>query len=118
MSANDPRDPREPRGRKRAPAKHTPERISDALSAFLKEAGLDERVVQAAVVPEWARLVGNDIAAVTEPLFVTADQTLFVGVRTNPWMSELQLMEPQILAALNADPSRPRVRRLRFQLLR
>jgi predicted nucleic acid-binding Zn ribbon protein len=97
---------------------HHPERISDALSAFLKESGLDERVVQAAVVPEWTELVGREIAEVTEPLFVTADQTLFVGVRTNPWMAELQLMEPQILAALNADPARPRVRRLRFQLLR
>lgn len=121
MSAKYPRKPGsadEPRGRKRPPAKHTPERISDALSAFLKEAGLNERVVQAAVVPEWAQLVGREIAEVTEPLFVTADQTLFVGVRTNPWMSELQLLEPQILAALNADPGRPRVRRLRFQLLR
>lgn len=98
--------------------KRTPERLSDALSAFLKEAGLDARVVQAAVVPEWRELVGPEIAEVTEPLFVTADQTLFVGVRTNPWMTELQLMEPQIVAALNADPTRPRVRRLRFQLLR
>lgn len=98
--------------------KHAPERISDALSAFLKEAGLDARVVQAAVVPEWAQLVGREIAEVTEPLFVTADGTLFVGVKTNPWMTELQLMEPQILAALNADSPRPRARRLRFQLLR
>lgn len=98
--------------------KHAPERLSDALSAFLKDAGLDARVVQAAVVPEWAALVGREIAEVTEPLFVTADGTLFVGVKTNPWMTELQLMEPQILVALNANSARPRARRLRFQLLR
>jgi len=98
--------------------KHAPELLSDALGAFLKEAGLDARVVQAAVVPEWATLVGREIAEVTEPLFVTADGTLFVGVKTNPWMAELQLMEPQILAALNADSPRPRARRLRFQLMR
>lgn len=97
---------------------HRPERIGDALSAYLKEAGLDERVVQAAVIPEWRALVGREIADVTEPLFVTADATLFVGVKNNPWMTELQLMEPQILGALNADPNRPKVRRLRFQLMR
>lgn len=95
-----------------------PERIEDAMRAFLKEAGLEERVVQAAVVPEWRERVGREIAEVTEPLFVTADGTLFVGVKTNPWMSELQLMEPQLVEALNQGAERPRVRRLRFQLLR
>jgi predicted nucleic acid-binding Zn ribbon protein len=98
--------------------KHAPEKISDALSAYLKEAGLDARMVQSAVVPEWAALVGRDIAAVTEPLFVTQDGALFVAVRTNSWMTELQLMEPQLVAALNTDPERPRVRKLRFQLRR
>jgi predicted nucleic acid-binding Zn ribbon protein len=97
---------------------HHPERIADALSAFLKESGLDERVVQSAVVPEWASLVGRDIAAVTEPLFVTPDGTLFVAVRTNAWMTELQLMEPQLVSALNAGAGRARVRKLRFQLER
>lgn len=97
---------------------HRPERIGDALGAFLKESGLDERVVQSAVVPEWASLVGGEIAKVTEPLFVTPDGTLFVAVRTNAWMTELQLLEPQLVTALNADSDRPRVRRLRFQLLR
>jgi predicted nucleic acid-binding Zn ribbon protein len=95
-----------------------PEKIADALSAYLKEAGLDARMVQAAVVPEWAELVGRDIAAVTEPLFVTPDGSLFVAVRTNAWMTELQLMEPQLVRALNTDSERPRVRKLRFQLRR
>jgi predicted nucleic acid-binding Zn ribbon protein len=98
--------------------KRGPEPIADALSAYLKEAGLDVRMVQSAVVPEWAGLVGHDIAAVTEPLFVTPDGTLFVAVRTNGWMTELQLMEPQLVQALNKDLERPRVRKLRFQLAR
>jgi predicted nucleic acid-binding Zn ribbon protein len=95
-----------------------PEKIADALSAYLKEAGLDARMVQSAVVPEWAELVGRDIAAVTEPLFVTPDGSLFIAVRTNAWMTELQLMEPQLVQALNTDSERPRVRKLRFQLAR
>lgn len=95
-----------------------PQKIADALSSYLKEAGLDSRMVQSAVVPEWAELVGRAIAAVTEPLFVTPDGSLFVAVRTNAWMTELQLMEPQLIQALNTDSERPRVRKLRFQLAR
>ncbi len=95
-----------------------PEKISEALGAYLREAGLDVRMVQAAVVPEWSELVGREIAAVTEPLFVTPDSTLFVAVKTNAWMTELQLMEPQLVAALNSGVDRPRVRKLRFQLQR
>ncbi|MEO8945367.1 MAG: DUF721 domain-containing protein [Gemmatimonadaceae bacterium] len=97
---------------------HGPEKIGEALSSYLREAGLDARMVQSAVVPEWAELVGREIAAVTEPLFVTPDGSLFVAVRTNAWMTELQLMEPQLVHALNTDPARPRVRKLRFQLIR
>jgi predicted nucleic acid-binding Zn ribbon protein len=93
-----------------------PVRIGDAITSYLRESGLDERVVQAAVVPEWEKLVGREIAMVTEPLFVTLDGTLFVAVRTNAWMTELQLMEPQLVRALNTDADRPRVKRLRFQL--
>ncbi len=100
------------------PGKHGPQKIADALSTYLAEAGLDVRMVQAAVVPEWAELVGRDIAAVTEPLFVTPDGSLFIAVRTNAWMTELQLLEPQLVKALNTDPDRPRVRKLRFQLAR
>lgn len=95
-----------------------PERLGAALSAFLREAGLDERMVQAAVIPDWGDRVGREIAAVTEPLFVTADGTLFVAVTTNSWMTELQLMEPQLVEVLNAGAERWRVRKLRFQLLR
>jgi predicted nucleic acid-binding Zn ribbon protein len=98
--------------------KRAPEKMADALSSYLREAGLDVRMVQAAVVPEWAALVGADIAAVTEPLFVTPDGSLFVAVQTNAWMTELQLLEPQLVAALNTDSERPRVRKLRFQLRR
>lgn len=95
-----------------------PERLRDALSSFLHETGLDERMEQAAVVPAWAELVGGEIAAVTEPLFVTADGTLFVAVRTHAWMTELQLLEPELVRALHRRAPGTGVRRLRFQVPR
>ena len=95
-----------------------PTPISNLLAGVLKNAGIAERVEQAAVIPEWAQLVGPAIASVTEPSHVTADGTLFVAVRTNAWMTELSLMEPELLRALNHDVGRPPIHRIRWQLKR
>jgi predicted nucleic acid-binding Zn ribbon protein len=94
-----------------------PEPIGQVLAEYLKAAGLADRVEQAAVIPEWPRLVGPVIAAVTEPLVVTSDGTLFVAVASSPWMAELTLMEPTLLAALNAHRAeRPAVNKIRYRL--
>ncbi len=98
--------------------KRRPAAIGDLLAGVLEQAGIAERVEQAAVVPEWPTLVGAQIASVTEPLYITGDGTLFVAVSTNGWMTELALMEPDLLRALNAKDGRAPVRKLRFQLRR
>jgi len=95
-----------------------PAALGDVLATVLQQAGIADRVAQATVVPEWAALVGPSIAAVTEPQTVTADGTLFVAVTTNSWMTELSLMEPQLLRALNAGGTRSPVIRIRYQLQR
>ena len=95
-----------------------PQPISAAISRFLEQAGIRERVEQASVVPEWPTLVGSQISAVTEPLSVTADGVLFVAVKTHAWMSELSLMEPELLASLNRSGARQPVRKIRWQLMR
>jgi predicted nucleic acid-binding Zn ribbon protein len=106
--------------RKRDPneKKRKPEALGNVVGAFLKESKLDLRVEQASVVPEWEMLVGKQIATVTKPISVTPDGTLFVAVKTNAWMTELSLMEPQILRALNAKAGRSRIKKIRLQLMR
>ena len=98
--------------------KRKPERIGDALASFLDRSGLGERVEQATIVPEWPSLVGEQIAAVTEPIMIARDGTLFVAVKTNAWMTELSLMEPQLLVALNRGSDQPRVARIHWRLMR
>ena len=94
-----------------------PEPIGQVLAEYLKAAGLADRVEQAAVIPEWPRLVGPQIAAVTQPLVITSDGTLFVAVETSPWMAELTLIEPSLLKALNAQKNdRPPVTKIRYRL--
>ena len=106
--------------RKRDPdeKKRKPEALGNVLGAYLKDSKLDERVEAAQVVPEWESLVGKQIASVAKPISVTRDGTLFVAVKTNAWMTELSLMEPQILKALNAKPGRRPVRQIRLRLMR
>jgi len=104
---------RDPENRKRKP-----ESIGNVVGAFLKKSKLEERVEAAQVVPEWQSLVGRQIATVTKPISVTRDGTLFVSVKTNGWMTELSLMEPQLLRALNAKTGRARIKKIRLQLMR
>jgi predicted nucleic acid-binding Zn ribbon protein len=101
-----------------SPARKKPSAIGDVLAGVLKESGLAERVEQAAVIPEWAALVGAQIASVTEPTSIAPDGTMFVRVTTNAWMNELSLLEPELLRALNAKPGRAPVRRIRWLLRR
>jgi predicted nucleic acid-binding Zn ribbon protein len=98
--------------------KDRPRPIGEAISSFLERSGIARRVEQASVVPEWAALVGPQIAQVTEPLSITRDGTLFVAVKTSAWMNELSLLEPQLLASINARPDRARIARIRWQMMR
>lgn len=97
-----------------SPSPQKPTALGELLAGVLRQAGVADRVAQAAVVPEWPRLVGPQIAAVTEPTSVSADGTLWVAVRSHGWMTELSLMEPELLRALNARADRPPVRRIRL----
>ena len=101
-----------------SPAKKRPSSIADVLAGVLANTGVAARVEQAGIIPEWSALVGVQIAAVTEPMSITADGTLFVHVTTNAWMNELSLMEPELLRAVNAKDGRLAVRRIRWLLRR
>jgi predicted nucleic acid-binding Zn ribbon protein len=98
--------------------KRKPVPLSEALGGFLKRRGLAKRVEQTKAVDFWAEAVGAQIAGVTKALSVTPDGVLFVAVSTHAWMTELSLMEPQLLAALNAVEGREKIRKIRFQLRR
>ena len=98
--------------------KKKPERVANVVADFLAQRGLRDRVEQAGIIPEWPQLVGEQIAAVTEPRSVSANGTLFVDVTTNAWMNELSLLEPELLRSLNTLAKRAPIKRIRWQLRR
>lgn len=98
--------------------KTRPGPVGDALKDYLKSSGLAPRVEQAAVIPNWKKLVGAQIAAVTEPVSVSSGGILLVAVKTSAWMSELSLMEPQLLRAFNKNKTSGEIKKIRFRLTR
>ncbi len=98
--------------------KRKPVSLAEALGGFLARSGLSRRVMQASAVEQWPEVVGAQIAGVTKALSITPDGTLFVAVSTHGWMTELSLMEPQLLRALNSVEGRSPIRKIRFQLRR
>lgn len=98
--------------------KTRPGKIGDALKSYLRNSGLEPRVEQAAVIPNWKKLVGAQIAAVTEPISVSAGGILFVAVKTSAWMSELSLMEPELLRSINKNNTSGEIKKIRFRLTR
>jgi predicted nucleic acid-binding Zn ribbon protein len=96
--------------------KRKPIALADALGGFLEKSGLARRVEQATVVEQWPELVGPQIAGVTKALSITSDGTLFVAVSSHAWMTELSLMEPQLLRSVNARTDQAPIRKIRFRL--
>jgi predicted nucleic acid-binding Zn ribbon protein len=87
--------------------------IGEAVRQYLAKSGLDERIEETTVVPEWAERVGPAIAAVTEPLR-TSRGTLVVAVRSSAWLMELKLMEREIVRRLNVGRTSGRIEGIRF----
>jgi predicted nucleic acid-binding Zn ribbon protein len=93
--------------------KEKPAKLGDALQSYLQDSGLQERIEEAGVLPEWEERVGAAIAAVTAPVRVSRG-TMIVAVRSSSWLMELRLMEREILRRLNDGRQRGRIERIRF----
>jgi predicted nucleic acid-binding Zn ribbon protein len=98
--------------------KRRPRRVGDVIGEVLSKAGVGERIAQATVIAQWHSLVGPQISKVTEPLSITPQGTLFVAVTTNAWMTELSLLEPDLLRRLNERSGKREIKRIRWQLQR
>lgn len=94
------------------------EPLADVVARFLRKSGIQGRIEQSHVIERWGSLVGPEIAAVTRALSITDDGTLFVAVRSHGWMSELTMMERELLERVNQDLGDRPIRKLRWTLMR
>lgn len=92
--------------------------IAESLAAALKASGLDADVQRAKVLEYWPRVVGPQIAGVTQAQLIAEDGTLVIGVKTHGWMQELSMMERSLVARLNSATGDSGVKKIRWELLR
>ena len=95
--------------------KSAPERVGSVVDRFLADAGLDEQVRRQGILETWPGLVGDAIAAVTRARSLSAG-TLFVEVRSSPWLMELEMMKGDILRRVNAGRDDALIERIVFVL--
>jgi predicted nucleic acid-binding Zn ribbon protein len=92
-----------------------PEEVGKLVARFLEGRGVAEQVRRQNVLEEWPALVGDAIAAVTHARSLSAG-TVFVEVRSSPWLMELEMMKGDILRRLNAGREDALIERIVFVL--
>ena len=79
----------------------SPVKISEGIAAALNELGLGKKIKQYDALNVWSEVVGEQIAAVTEPERVAGGK-LFVRVSRSTWRNELTFLKKEIIERLNA----------------
>ena len=91
-----------------------PERVGGIVEReFGRMAG--GRPLPASVVTAWRRVVGDRVARRALPVALRRD-TLHVRVATSAWLTELQMLAPEILEKLGREAGGGRLRRLRLEV--
>jgi predicted nucleic acid-binding Zn ribbon protein len=88
-------------------------RVGELLPTVLKSIGLGQRLKEQEVLGIWAQVVGEEIAARTQPLRVERG-VLYVRVDQSAWLQELHFMEKEILRKLKEKAPDVELVRIRF----
>jgi predicted nucleic acid-binding Zn ribbon protein len=90
-----------------------PSRLSDVLSAILKDRGWNRVVKQHRIFEEWDEAVGAMIAKNARPIRI--DRGVIVAIVSSPvWNQELSLMKETIIGRLNERLGEPMILDIRF----
>ena len=92
-----------------------PTRVGEVISSVLGRSGASARLQQASVITEWPALVGDQIARVTHPISVSQQGVILVAVKTSAWMTELSLLEPELLRVINEKAGPGKILKIRWQ---
>ncbi|MDR0488725.1 MAG: DciA family protein [Propionibacteriaceae bacterium] len=82
------------------PGPRDPQRAGVVLDSVLKKRGWKKQVSVAALMPEWAKFVGDVNAAHTKPEKWELG-VLTIRAESTTWATSLRAMSPQIIARLN-----------------
>jgi predicted nucleic acid-binding Zn ribbon protein len=87
------------RGRAR---RDDPQPLTSAIEGLLDQHGWQQRAAMGSVFGRWAEIVGQDLAAHTQP-DAFADGELSVTADSTAWATQVRLLAPQLVRRLNAE---------------
>ena len=94
--------PRRSRGWSGArPDDRDPQTLGRLVSGIARARGWSAKVAEGTVFGQWAKVVGDDIAAHASPTSLQG-KVLHIAAESTAWATQLRHMQPQILAKINA----------------
>ena len=91
-----------------------PAPLGATLKKWLGDAAVGADLTKATVMGRWAQIVGADIADHCEPVNLV-DGELLLRAESTAWATQLRMLAPQIVAALNREVGHGSVLRIRAQ---
>ena len=79
-----------------------PQPLTSAIEGLLDQHGWQQRAAMGSVFGRWAEIVGQDLAAHTQP-DTFADGELSVTADSTAWATQVRLLAPQLVRRLNAE---------------
>ena len=106
-----------PRGRRgwsgSGPDWRDPQPLGALTGALARKRGWSEKVAEGTVFGRWSQVVGDDIAVHAEPTTLE-EGVLAIAAESTAWATQLRMMQPQILAKINAAVGHGVVKSLRI----
>jgi predicted nucleic acid-binding Zn ribbon protein len=99
------------RGRAR---RDDPQPLTSAIEGLLDQRGWQQRAAMGSVFGRWAEIVGQDLAAHTQP-DTFADGELSVTADSTAWATQVRLLASQLVRRLNAELGDGSVLRVRVR---
>ena len=99
------------RGRAR---RDDPQPLASAIGGLLDAHGWQQRAAMGSVFGRWAEIVGQDLAAHTQPDSF-ADGELAVTADSTAWATQVRLLAPVLVKRLNAELGDGSVRRVKVR---
>lgn len=87
--------------------------LKDSIDAYLKAFRLQKRYDETYIIANWERLVGKQIASMTEKIWVN-NKKIYLKVNSAPLRHELMLSRSKLIEILNRDMDPPVIEEILF----
>lgn len=88
--------------------------MAHAVESFARQVGIGKRLREFSVITSWERLVGEQIAKVTEAERFEKG-ILYVKTKNAPWRTELTMKRLEIIERINSQVGGSIVKDIRFR---